>query len=97
MVRDEDGPISVSPPAAAVTAGAEYWELDLTDSQRLHYALQGEAEPTVGMQLQTQTPEGQVMQLVITEVAEETFTVDANHPLAGQDLTFELTLVEVSS
>jgi homoserine kinase len=34
---------SAASAAAAVTAGAEYWELDLTDSQRLHYALQGEA------------------------------------------------------
>jgi peptidylprolyl isomerase len=45
-------------------------------------------EPAVGMQLQSQSPEGQVMNLVITEVADETITVDANHPLAGQALTF---------
>lgn len=58
-------------------------------------ALQGEVEPAVGMQLQSQGPDGQVMQLVITEVAEETFTVDANHPLAGQVLEFDIELVSV--
>ena len=58
-------------------------------------ALAGEVEPAVGMQLQTQTPEGQVMQLVVTEVADETFTVDANHPLAGQVLEFDIELVAI--
>jgi peptidylprolyl isomerase len=52
-------------------------------------------EPAVGMQLQSQSPEGQVMNLVITEVADETITVDANHPLAGQALTFAIELVEI--
>ena len=58
-------------------------------------ALQGDTEPAVGMQLQSQTPDGQVMTLVITEVAEETFTVDANHPLAGQVLEFDIELVSI--
>ena len=52
-------------------------------------------EPAVGMQLQSQSPEGQVMNLVITEVADETITVHANHPLAGQALTFAIELVEI--
>ena len=58
-------------------------------------ALQGEVEPQVGMQLQSQAPNGQVMQLVITEVADETFTVDANHPLAGRELEFDIELVSI--
>lgn len=57
--------------------------------------LQGDVEPAVGMQLQSQAPDGQVMQLVITEVADETFTVDANHPLAGQVLEFDIELVAI--
>jgi peptidylprolyl isomerase len=52
-------------------------------------------EPAVGMQLQSQSPDGQVMNLVITDVADETITVDANHPLAGQPLTFAIELVEI--
>jgi len=58
-------------------------------------ALPEEIAPAVGMQLQSQSPEGQVMNLVITEVADETITVDGNHPLAGQALTFAIELVEI--
>jgi peptidylprolyl isomerase len=58
-------------------------------------ALPQDMEPAIGMQLQSQSPEGQVMNLVITEVADETITVDANHPLAGQALTFAIELVEI--
>ena len=59
-------------------------------------ALPDEMKPAVGMQLQSQSPEGQVMNLVVTEVAVESITVDANHPLAGQALTFAIELVEVA-
>ena len=52
-------------------------------------------EPKPGMQLQTQAPGGQTVSLVITEVGEETVTVDGNHPLAGEDLHFKITLVEI--
>lgn len=58
-------------------------------------ALPDDIEPAVGMQLQSQSPEGQVMMLVVTEVEEESITVDANHPLAGQALTFAIELVEI--
>ncbi len=58
-------------------------------------ALPDDMEPAVGMQLQSQSPEGQVMMLVVTEVEEESITVDANHPLAGQALTFDIELVEI--
>ena len=58
-------------------------------------ALPPEMEPEVGMALQSQTPEGHVMNLVVTEVTEATITVDANHPLAGQALTFEIELVSI--
>lgn len=55
-----------------------------------------EIKPEVGMQLMSQTPDGQQIPLVVTEVTEETITVDANHPLAGKDLTFELTLQSIN-
>jgi len=53
-------------------------------------------EPEVGMGLQMQGPEGQPIPVQITAVAEETITIDANHPLAGKNLNFELELVEVN-
>ena len=59
-------------------------------------ALPEDMKPEVGMQLQSQSPDGQVMNLVVTEVEEAAITVDANHPLAGQALTFAIELVEIA-
>ena len=56
--------------------------------------LPGEITPEVGMVLEMQTPDGD-MPVRITALDDENLTLDANHPLAGKDLTFELTLVEV--
>ncbi len=58
-------------------------------------ALPEDMNPEVGMGLQSQTPDGQVMQLTVTAVGETTITVDANHPLAGQTLSFAIELVAI--
>ena len=58
--------------------------------------LPDEIEPEVGMVLSMQSPEGD-MPVRVIEMDDDTLTLDANHPLAGEDLTFELTLVEVVS
>ncbi len=52
-------------------------------------------DPEVGQQLQRQGTDGRTTVVIITEVSETTITVDANHPLAGKDLTFEIELVEI--
>ena len=57
--------------------------------------LPDDLDPAVGMHLQAQGPGGQLMKLVVVGVAEESFTVDGNHPLAGQALTFDIELVEI--
>ena len=50
--------------------------------------------PEVGMQLQSAGEEGQPpMVVTVTEVTEDKVILDANHPLAGQDLTFEIELM----
>ncbi|HEY9633126.1 MAG TPA: peptidylprolyl isomerase [Coleofasciculaceae cyanobacterium] len=54
-----------------------------------------ELQPEVGQQLQVQQGNGQTIPVVVTEVTEATVTLDANHPLAGEDLTFEIQLVEI--
>ena len=59
-------------------------------------ALPGDLEPEKGMQLQAQNPQGQTMQLTVTEVGEDTITVDGNHPLAGQALNFAIELVAIA-
>ncbi len=53
--------------------------------------------PQVGMQLQLNQPDGQAVPVRITEVQEEEVTLDANHPLAGEDLVFNIELVEINS
>ena len=58
-------------------------------------ALPPDIEPEVGMGLQTKGQDGQDLQLTITEVGEETITVDANHPLAGKPLNFEIELMQI--
>ncbi|MDP5060525.1 FKBP-type peptidyl-prolyl cis-trans isomerase 2 [Maribacter spongiicola] len=52
-------------------------------------------EPKVDMALMATNADGSERQLRVAEVNENDIVVDANHPLAGQDLTFELELVEV--
>ncbi|MDJ0822252.1 MAG: peptidylprolyl isomerase [Paracoccaceae bacterium] len=49
----------------------------------------------IGTQLQVQTPEGQVMPVTVAEVTDTEVTLDANHPLAGKDLTFAIELIEI--
>ena len=49
-----------------------------------------------GTQLQVQTPEGQTMQVIVAEVTEDVVVLDANHPLAGETLTFDIELVRIS-
>ncbi|WP_214456394.1 FKBP-type peptidyl-prolyl cis-trans isomerase [Flavihumibacter fluvii] len=48
-----------------------------------------------GMRLNLNNSEGQVVPVVITEVLDETVLLDANHPLAGEDLVFDIELVEI--
>lgn len=49
----------------------------------------------LGTQLQVQTQDGRAMPVVVTDVTPEQVTLDANHPLAGKDLTFAVEVVGV--
>ncbi|MCR8826236.1 FKBP-type peptidyl-prolyl cis-trans isomerase [Pseudosulfitobacter koreensis] len=49
-----------------------------------------------GTQLQMQTPDGQALPVTVIEVDESTVTLDANHPLAGKDLKFDIEVVSVN-
>lgn len=50
----------------------------------------------LGTQLQVQTENGEVMPVTVLEVTEEHVTLDANHALAGKDLTFDIELVAIA-
>lgn len=49
----------------------------------------------VGGQLEITNQDGSVFHVMVTEITEDTVTLDANHPLAGKELTFEIELIEV--
>ena len=51
--------------------------------------------PQIGDRLQMTDPEGRAFLVVVTESTPTNVTLDANHPLAGKDLTFDLQLVEI--
>lgn len=51
--------------------------------------------PEPGMMVQLAMEHGEEFEAVITEVSDTEITVDANHPLAGEALTFELELVAI--
>lgn len=52
-------------------------------------------EVKIGAQLQLNQPDGQPIPCVITKIDGEKATIDANHPLAGKDLTFNIEIVEI--
>ncbi|MGM0589469.1 MAG: FKBP-type peptidyl-prolyl cis-trans isomerase [Bacteroidota bacterium] len=54
------------------------------------------AEPEVGMQLELKNQDGQAIPVQITEIKDEVVVLDANHPLAGKDLNFEIELLEIA-
>ncbi len=57
--------------------------------------LPDDLDPQVGDQLQIKQSDGQAIPVRVTEISDETVTLDANHPLAGEDLTFELEVIKV--
>lgn len=52
-------------------------------------------KPEIGMELQMGDDAGNVFPVVIVDIAENLVILDANHPLAGQDLVFEIELVSI--
>lgn len=59
--------------------------------------LPNDIDLSVGMPLQATGPAGQVVNMVVIEVRQDSIQVDANHPLAGRALNFDIELVELIS
>ena len=55
-----------------------------------------EIVPEVGQKLQMGHPSGQMLVVTVTDVKEDIVTLDANPPLAGEDLTFDIELVAIA-
>ena len=53
--------------------------------------------PEVGMQIEMNNGAGQNFPVVIVEIKDEIVVLDANHPLAGKELIFDLELIEIDA
>jgi peptidylprolyl isomerase len=56
--------------------------------------LPNEMNPALGERLQIRQTDGQTIAVTVADVSPSTVTLDANHPLAGKDLTFDIRLLE---
>tara|TARA_R110002051_G_scaffold30845_1_gene70992 strand:- start:3644 stop:4072 length:429 start_codon:yes stop_codon:yes gene_type:complete len=65
-----------------------FHEVPLTD-------LPEEIKPEIGMGLMAKNPDGTERQLRVVDIKDDHIVIDANHPLAGQELTFELEVVRI--
>jgi len=63
------------------------------DVERHH--LPADLQPEIGQQLRMTRQDGTAVTVVVTAVTEAGVRLDANHPLAGKELTFDITLVEI--
>jgi peptidylprolyl isomerase len=56
----------------------------------------GDIKPQVGQRLNVKWSDGKETPVSVTDVSETSVIIDANHPLAGKDIVFELELVGIS-
>jgi peptidylprolyl isomerase len=78
-----------------IPADEAYGDHDEEGVQTFPLDFFGGQVPEVGWTVELETQDGQQVPAAIIGVSEESVVLDFNHPLAGQDLTFEITLVEV--
>ncbi len=55
----------------------------------------GDIDAKKGMVLQMQTPEGQALPVMVSEVKDKSVMIDFNHPLAGKDLVFNIKVEDI--
>ncbi|HID19321.1 MAG TPA: peptidylprolyl isomerase [Methanophagales archaeon] len=57
--------------------------------------LPADLKPEIGQQLEGRQPDGEIIVATVTDVTKSSVTLDANHPLAGKPLIFEIQLIEI--
>ena len=82
--------VSVIP---ALEAYGEHSPELVTDVDRERFPADMELE--IGQQLQVGLPDNQQAIVMVVDISDTAVTLDANHPLAGQQLTFDIELVEI--
>jgi peptidylprolyl isomerase len=90
MKTGEEKTIDLSPEQA-------YGEIN----PEMHFTVSRQEIPTeidlqIGIQLQAHTEAGQPIQVLVKEIHDNSIILDANHPLAGHKLTFNLTLIDIT-
>lgn len=78
-----------------IPAADAYGERMENACQRAPREIFGETEPVVGLVVALEAPTGEQVAATIVDADDEAVTLDFNHPLSGQDLTFDITLVEI--
>ena len=76
-------------------AYGEYNKEMVFSIEKSSFNFRGDLEPAVGQYWQIEKDNGQVMNVRVADVSDASVTLDANHPLAGKDLTFDIELVEI--
>ena len=78
-----------------VKAAEAYGEKDPNLIQKVPREYFQNIELQKGMPLQAQTPEGQIINMIVVDFNDNEVTVDMNHPLAGKDLVFDIEVEKV--
>ncbi len=95
LERELEGKAAGDKLSVKIAAADAYGEFDKALVQRVpRRSLKGIADVQVGMQLHTQSAHG-VRAVTVTHVVGDMVTIDGNHPLAGQNLNFEVEVAEV--
>lgn len=79
----------------SVPAAEAYGEYDQNAKQLVPKEQFGDLELQIGMPLQGQGEDGQQFQVIVTNILDEQVEVDFNHPLAGKDLEFSITIQSI--
>lgn len=78
---------------SAAEAYGEYNESAVQNVNRSDFPKDADLQP--GMQFVANSPDGNQMPFIISEVKENDITIDFNHPLAGKNLEFDVELLDI--